>query len=122
MGRSSGGVGGAAPANQYGVPQLGLQNSGTFGGGASAADGIGTLNVGASRRSAQRFLGGGASSGRSATDNRSTLGAQQPPPAMGASGGTSLGVGFSRANEPTYSQHMGSKEASGLEFVGTHQQ
>ena len=66
-------------SNQYGVPELGLglQPSGTFGGGISSGGmnnmDIGTIQVGGSRRSGQRFIGGGES-GRSASDNRSNVG------------------------------------------------
>ena len=54
--RGSGGVGGGLignSTNQYGVPELGLQPTNSFGGGGlNAASEVATLNVGGSRRSA----------------------------------------------------------------------
>lgn len=108
MGRSN--IDARQGPNQYGVPQLGLQNAGNLGAG-TAGEGVGTLNVGGSRRSGQRFLGGGASSGRSNTDNRSFLGGQNPPTITGT-GGTSMAAGL----------NPGPNEGRPLEFIGSVQQ
>jgi hypothetical protein len=56
----------------YGVPNLGLQQNSTFGPGLGMGgeSEIATINIGGSRRSGQRFIGGN-SSNRSGSDNRS---------------------------------------------------
>ena len=76
------------------------------GGLGDSGSGIGTMNVGGSRRSGQKFLGGGDSHGsqRSGSENRSGIG-------LANSGGTiprAMAVGDGMV--PQYSNHMGSKD------------
>lgn len=79
------------------------------------------MAVGGSRRSGQKFLGGGGSqaSGRSGSDNRSGIGMSGGLQNSGSMMPGAMASGAGRAQDPTYSHHMNSRETNDLNFMGS---